>query len=60
MGVDAVALLTGCSRLVAHDALYYGYDPCYPAEEIFMMQVIGLGLATTASEKVPAYQQLAN
>ena len=59
MGVDAAALLTACSRLVAHDALYYGYDPRDPAEEIFMMQVIGLGLATTAPAKVAAYQQLA-
>lgn len=59
MGVDAAALLTACSRVVAHDALYYGYDPRDPAEEIFMMQIIGLGLATTASAKVAAYQQLA-
>lgn len=59
MGVDAAALLTACSRVVAHDALYYGYDPLNPAEEIFMMQVIGLGLATTAPAKAAAYQQLA-
>jgi hypothetical protein len=38
---------------------YYGYDPRDPAEEIFMMQVIGLGLATTAPAKAAAYQQLA-
>lgn len=59
MGVDAAALLTACSRVVAHDALYYGYDPLDPAEEVFMMQVIGLGMATTASAKLAAYQQLA-
>jgi hypothetical protein len=59
MGVDAASLLAACSRVVAHDALYYGYDPRDPAEEVFMMQVIGLGLATTASAKVAAYQQLA-
>lgn len=59
MGLDAAALLTVCSRVVAHDALYYGYDPCDPAEEVFMMQVIGLGLAGTASAKALAYQQLA-
>jgi hypothetical protein len=59
MGVDAAALLTACSGVVAQDALYYGYDPREPAEEIFMMQVIGLGLATTASAKATAYQQLA-
>ncbi|OHU93761.1 hypothetical protein C1Y40_05122 [Mycobacterium talmoniae] len=59
MGVDAATLLGVCSRVVAHHALYYGYDPRDPAEEIFMMQVIGLGVATTASAKVAAYQQLA-
>lgn len=59
MGVDAAALLTMCSRVIAHDALYYGYDPRDPAEEVFMMQVIGLGLAVTPSAKAVAYQQLA-
>lgn len=59
MGADAAALLTLCSRVVAHDALYYGYDPLDPAEEVFMMQVIGLGLAVTPSAKAVAYQQLA-
>ncbi|MGW4535395.1 EcsC family protein [Nocardia sp. NPDC004340] len=59
MGVDAAALLTVCSRVIAHDALYYGYDPLDPAEEVFMMQVIGLGLAVTPSAKAVAYQQLA-
>ncbi|MEE3062744.1 MAG: EcsC family protein [Actinomycetota bacterium] len=59
MGVDAAVLLTACSSVVAQDALYYGYDPFDPAEEIFMMQVIGLGLAGTPSAKAAAYQQLA-
>lgn len=58
MGVDAAALLTACSAVVAHDALYYGYDPLDPAEEIFMMHVIALGLAETEPAKVAAYQQL--
>jgi hypothetical protein len=59
MGVDAAVLLTACSSVVAQDALYYGYDPFDPAEEIFMMQVIGLGLAGTTEAKAAAYQQLA-
>jgi EcsC protein family len=59
MGVDAAALLTACTGVVARDALYYGYDPRDRAEEIFMMQVIGLALATTTAAKVAAYQQLA-
>lgn len=59
MGADIATLLVACSRVIAHDALYYGYDPSDPAEEVFMMQVIGLGLAVTPSAKAVAYQQLA-
>ncbi|WP_338837747.1 EcsC family protein [Gordonia polyisoprenivorans] len=59
MGADVAAVLTACSRVVAHVALYYGYDPLDPAEEVFMMQAIGLGVAGTAGGKVVAYQQLA-
>jgi hypothetical protein len=58
-GADIAALLTACSRVVAHQALYYGYDPLNTAEDVFMMQVIGLGLATTGPAKAVAYQQLA-
>lgn len=59
MGADVAALLIACSRVIAHDALYYGYDPRDPAEEVFMMQIIGLGMAATPSAKAVAYQQLA-
>lgn len=59
MGADITTLLVACSRVIAHDALYYGYDPRDPAEEIFMMQVIGLGMAATPSAKAVAYQQFA-
>ncbi|MGB5150890.1 MAG: EcsC family protein [Mycobacterium sp.] len=59
MGADVATLLIACSRVIAHDALYYGYDPRDPAEEIFMMQIIGLGMAATPSAKAVAYQQLA-
>lgn len=58
VGADIGAVLAACSRVVAHDALYYGYDPRDPAEEVFMMQVIALALAPTATSKVVAYQQL--
>lgn len=57
-GTDIAALLTLCSRVVAHYALYYGYDPRTPAEEVFMMQVIGHGLAGAGTAKTVAYQQL--
>lgn len=58
-GTDIAAMLTLCSRVVAHYALYFGYDPQSPAEEVFMMQVIGYGLAGAGSAKTVAYQQLA-
>lgn len=58
MGADVTTILVACSRVIAHDALYYGYDPRDPAEEVFMMQVIGLGMAATPSAKAVAYQQL--
>ena len=58
MGIDAAILLAAASRVVAHHALYYGYYPHTPAEELFMMQVIGLAMAPTASAKVAAFQQL--
>ncbi|OBE95107.1 EcsC family protein [Mycobacterium sp. 852002-10029_SCH5224772] len=59
LGADVATLLIACSRIVAHSALYYGYDPRDPAEEVFMMQIIGLGMAATPSAKAVAYQQLA-
>lgn len=33
MAADTTALLAACSRIVAHDALYYGYDPRDPAKK---------------------------
>lgn len=56
---DAAAVLALTSRVVGHTALYYGYDPNEPAEEVFMLSVIGFGTAATASARVAAYRDLA-
>ncbi|GAA2122700.1 EcsC family protein [Nocardioides bigeumensis] len=55
---DAVAVLMAGSRVVAHTALYYGYDPEDPREEVFAMSVINLGAATTQGAKMSAYGEL--
>ncbi|WP_242608565.1 EcsC family protein [Actinomadura formosensis] len=55
---DAAGVLGLSARVAAATALYYGYDPHRHEEEIFMMSVIGLGMATEASAKTAAYAQL--
>ncbi len=44
---DAAALLGICSRVVAHTAMYYGYDLTEPGEAFFAMSVMNLGTAVT-------------
>lgn len=55
---DAAAVLAAASLVVGHTALYYGYDPEDPKEEVFMMSVIGLGTSTTQGAKMAAYGEL--
>jgi hypothetical protein len=55
---DAAAVLSICSRVVAHTAMYYGYDPTEPAEAVFAMSVMNLGSAVTQSGKYAAYVEL--
>lgn len=58
VATDVAAVLVAGSRVVAHTALYYGYDPEDPKEEVFMMAVMGLGAATTQGAKMAAYGEL--
>jgi hypothetical protein len=58
MGADLAFVLTAGSRAVAHTAIYYGYDPTDPGEQLFMMAVINVGSATTAGAKYAAYAEL--
>jgi hypothetical protein len=57
--VADVAVVLGLSaRTVASTARYYGYDPRQPEEQVFMMSVIGLGMATGTPAKTAAYAEL--
>ena len=58
MAADATFTLIACSRVVAHTAMYYGYDPLDRGEELFMMGVLNLGTAGTAGAKMVAYSEL--
>lgn len=55
---DITAVLAIAARTVASTARYYGFDPQERAEQVFMMSVIGLGLATGATAKTAAYAEL--
>lgn len=58
LGTDVAGVLGLAARSVAATALYYGYDPLQPEEEIFMMSVIGLGMASGTTAKTAAYSEL--
>jgi hypothetical protein len=55
---DVAVVLGLAARTVASTARYYGYDPRQPEEQVFMMSVIGLGMATGTSGKTAAYADL--
>ncbi|MFJ4502862.1 EcsC family protein [Streptomyces sp. NPDC088864] len=59
MLADTAMMLALATRTVAATALCYGYCPNDPEEEIFVMSVIALGMATGASAKTAAYAELA-
>jgi hypothetical protein len=58
VGADAGFVIAAGSRAVAHTALYYGYDPSDPGEQMFMMSVLSLGTSATAGAKYVAYREL--
>jgi hypothetical protein len=55
---DTAGVLGLAARSVAATALYYGYDPHRPEEEIFMLSVIGLGMASGTTAKTAAYAEV--
>ena len=57
MAADAVAVLLGTNRAVAHIAAYYGYDVDKPDERLFALAVLGMGTATEVGKAV-AYAEL--
>jgi len=58
LAIDATTVLAACLRMVSHTAMYYGYDPNEPAETAYVLSVINLGSAVTASGKYAAYAEL--
>lgn len=55
---DVAAVLGLAARTVASTARYYGYDPHEREEQVFMMSVIGLGMATGTPAKTAAHAEL--
>jgi hypothetical protein len=55
---DVAATFGLAARTVAATAQYYGYDPRQPEEQVFMMSVLGLGMAAGAPAKTAAYTEL--
>ncbi|GBQ02385.1 EcsC family protein [Streptomyces spongiicola] len=58
MAADTAMMLALATRAVTATALYYGYDPNDPEEEVFVMSVIALGMSTGTSAKTAAYAEL--
>ncbi|WP_328584048.1 EcsC family protein [Streptomyces sp. NBC_00370] len=48
---DAAVVLGLASRAVGQVSLFYGYDPEEPAEKLFVMSVVNVGTATSATAK---------
>ena len=57
MATDAAANIIATNRAVAHIAAYYGYDIDDPAERIYALGVMNMGLAGDAG-KLVAYREL--
>ena len=57
MAADAAAGIVTSNRAVGHVAAYYGYDIDDPAERVFALGVLSMGLAEDAS-KLVAYREL--
>ena len=55
---DIAAVLGLAARTVAATSQYYGYDPRRPEEQVFMMSVLGLGMAAGTTAKTAAYAEL--
>lgn len=54
VAADSVFVMAGLGRIVGEIAVTYGFDPRLPEEELFALQVIGLGLAVGSGAKTTA------
>lgn len=59
IAADTAAGILASNRAVAHVAAYYGYDLDEPAERVFALGVLSVGLADDATKFV-AYRELNN
>ena len=58
VAADSVAVMAGLGRVVGEVAVSYGFDPNLPEEELFALQVVGLGMAVGSGEKAIALASL--
>ncbi|MEW2060287.1 EcsC family protein [Streptomyces sp. NPDC007002] len=55
---DTAAVLGLASRAVGQVSLFYGYDPEAPAEKLFVMSVVNVGTASSATAKNAAMSDI--
>jgi hypothetical protein len=55
---DITVLLLGSTRVVAHHAVYHGYDPKEPGERAFMLGVMSASLMRGQAAKTAAFADL--
>lgn len=58
VAADSVIVMAGLGRIVGEVAVAYGYDPNLPEEELFAVQVLGLGMAVGSGAKATALASL--
>jgi hypothetical protein len=59
VAADSVVVMAGLGRVVGEVAVSYGFDPNLPEEELFALQVLGLGMAVGSGAKSRALASLA-
>ncbi|WP_246247628.1 EcsC family protein [Cellulomonas septica] len=58
VAADSVIVMAGLGRVVGEVAVAYGFDPNLPEEEVFALQVLGLGMAVGSGAKSTALASL--
>lgn len=58
VAADSVFVMAGLGRVVGEVAVTYGFDPDLPEEELFALQVLGLGMAVGSGAKSIALASL--
>lgn len=58
VAADSVAVMAGLGRIIGEVAVAYGFDPNLPEEELFALQVLGLGMAVGSSARATALASL--